>query len=447
MVTDLSAPAARARAHARWAGGGVALRIVVGLVVAVLGTSWAWSNPYEAKATVDSFQYVRLAYRDIGDSNAQARIEAARVRCYYWRHVRPPESSMSVEIPVTRALIRRQCPLRERPVPEASPRYEAIFAGRPAFPALAAALLPSLHSRAFTVVTLALAVASGLALFVGALSLTGSAVAAAVATGALYAVPAGVWITRIGPEGGAMLGTVLAVQGISSALRPAPTVPDAGTPGASTGTSTAARVAPHRTPRWWGAALFVVGLLVTFAFKSANALVLVAVVASLLLALAAVRRAVTPLVLAAVAGACGVVLVGLNGLLHWPGASVTLQDTFTNHFIHPDVRSPWRLLLRADHRILDAFVRDAGKVGLLVLVCVAVLVLLMRAPSCALPWAALAPCGALVALAHPVSSEFPRLVLPLWVPVVVAMGVVVQTVLAGLGRGLRSPRHSLARER
>jgi hypothetical protein len=257
------------------------------------------------------------------------------------------------------------------------------------------------------------------------MTLTGSVVAAAVSTATLYVVPAGMWITRIDPEGGALLGSVLAAQGLVVALTPP-----------------RARV---RRPRWRrpavaGGALFVAGTLVTFFFKSANATVLVAVLLLALLVLALVRRSRLPLLLAAVVAVTGALILGLNALLGWPGTSATLQDTFTAHFTQPDVSHPLVRLFRVDRQVVEAFARDVAKMGLLALVCAAVLALIRLTSARAMLWAALAPAGALVALAHPIPSQFNRLVLPMWVPLVLALGAAASAGLTALCDAVRRAR-------
>lgn len=380
---------------------------LLALLVSLAGTAWSWSAPSETKAPIDSFHYLRMAYERTGLDDADARREAYERRCRYWDATTEPAGGgykRQVPLPKDAAELCAAVPADLT----GNERYESIFEARVAFPALIAAAEPLLGDGAAAGVTLALALGCGLALFALVALLSGSAVAASVAVAAFYCMPVGLWSTRISPEGGALLGTLVALLGLHVVLR---------------------RPVP-------GALLLAAGLGTTYAFKSANAvLVCAAAVAVGAVWALAPRLRRSGLVVLAVAAGCGAAMLLADALLGHPGAATTVQDLLTKHFAEPDVADPWAQLLRLDRHVLEAAVRQPGRASVLLLA-VGLLVLgFARHGLRFLGLASIAPVGVGVVLAHPVVSEFDRLVAPAWVPLAAGVGLAAQALVERLLAG------------
>jgi hypothetical protein len=107
-----------------------------------------------------------------------------------------------------------------------------------------------------------------------------------------------------------------------------------------------------------------------------------------------------------------------------PGVLDSIQDLLTDHFTRPDVAAPLVELVLVDLRQLPRWLA-----GLLVapvevgLVVIAAIALVRFAGAVGLPWLSGATATLLLVFVHPVTSEIPRLLAPIWVTV--AIGLVV----------------------
>jgi len=125
------------------------------------------------------------------------------------------------------------------------------------------------------------------------------------------------------------------------------------------------------------------------------------------------------------AGATGLTMLAMP-VLGLPGAAVTLQDTFTNHFADPLVPDPWRRLAAANVHFWPAWLATPSASWAVVacaLIGAAALVRWRRD----LLWPALAlfAAGAAQVAAHPLPQEAERLGLLMWIPATFGTAVLV----------------------
>jgi hypothetical protein len=296
-------------------------------------------------------------------------------------------------------------------------RYIGIFASRPVYPLVAAQLVGILGTGAMAAATAlaAMAFAAALAALVWPAA---GATATFVAILAAFALPTGGWLAVMYADGW-MFATLTA--------------------------SLAAAAAFLRTDRRAWLAAFALSVLVLYATKSANAIVLV--VATVLLAIASVmltgslRTRVVEL--AAVAVAVGGLMTVTFGALGLPGLTETVQDLLTEHFDLPDVASPWpQLLQQAAALGRTALFALAGQPVVLA----AALIGLIALAAARTWWAGLVALAGVAAVltvvVHPVRSEIPRLMAPIWISVAVGWGLVGAAGASWLQMRLRTPRGS-----
>ncbi len=115
----------------------------------------------------------------------------------------------------------------------------------------------------------------------------------------------------------------------------------------------------------------------------------------------------------ALAGVSSVGLVGITvgaRLMGWPGASSTMQDTFTDHFKQPDVADPVHQLVRLNTEFWSYVPWQHQTAAFLpIALCGLALAALWRTDVTV---AVLTIC--LLVVAHPVYGQYARLVLPIW---------------------------------
>lgn len=121
----------------------------------------------------------------------------------------------------------------------------------------------------------------------------------------------------------------------------------------------------------------------------------------------------------ALAGVSFAGLVGITvgtGLMGWPGASSTMQDTFTDHFKQPDVADPVQQLIRLNIDFWSYMPWHSDATAFLPLaLCGLSLAALWRADiAVAVLVTAAAFTGVLTVIAHPVFGQYARLILPIW---------------------------------
>jgi hypothetical protein len=296
-------------------------------------------------------------------------------------------------------------------------RYIEIFASRPVYPLVAAQLVGILGTGAMAAATAVAAMAFAAALAALVWPAAG-ATATFVAILAAFALPAGGWLAVMYADGW-MFATLTA--------------------------SLAAAAAFLRTDRRALLAAFALSVLALYATKSANAVVLV--VATVLLAIASVmltRSLRTRVVeLAAVAVAVGGLMTVTFAALGLPGLTETVQDLLTEHFDLPDVASPGpRLVQQAAALGRTALFALAGQP----LVLAVALVGLIALAAARTWWAGLVALAGVAAVltvvVHPVRSEIPRLMAPIWISVAVGWGLVAAAGASWLQMRLRTPRGS-----
>ena len=365
-------------------------------VVAVAGTGLRWWDPWDSRASFDSLQYARVAYRQMGRSPTEAAASAVRLRCDAWARTRPAPAWVPVSLPRPGALDEHQC---SRPgyVPSTSPPYDAIFDSRPGYPWAVAALHPLIGGGAFALVTLGSAAAAVLLVGVVATLLGARRWAAAAAAVAVLALPSGLYLTRIGPDGLVGLGTAVALSG--------------------------AVIAVGRGRTMLGAVVLLCGLLLLVPVKVPVAVALGACLVPPALWVA-VRsgRARRPAAVVGGVSAAGAVLGLLTSwALGWAGLQTTLQDLATKHFLLPRAPHPYGVLLSYDRRLLLTVA--PGHHGLLVVVALAALAALglVRSRPAGLLVVGAGAAGLLLVAVHPVATESARLAMPSWIAV--ALGV------------------------
>lgn len=278
-------------------------------------------------------------------------------------------------------------------VTDVDPRYPAIFAARPLYPLLAAPLLPFIGLDALLLVSAAAGIACSAIVATAAHHLWHSAT---------VAIAAGILVIGL-PSGGSIAfayadGVMLAAWSVTLVL---------------------AGVHLRRGGPWWAAA-FGIGLAATFMAKPANGMLLALTIVVVATALVMFhvqerRRMVT---LGAVAFLVTATLLAISTLLGFSGIGESFQDLATRHFQDPDVANPVAGLLHRDGDLLAA---APGMVGAAALPVMASLIglggLIQRRSIEAATWAATGASSLLLVLLHPMGTEIPRLVAPLWVSV------------------------------
>ena len=170
-----------------------------------------------------------------------------------------------------------------------------------------------------------------------------------------------------------------------------------------------------RVGLWVLAAGFVTGFVVRYSSEQLVALVL-AVAALICLKWVPSSRGRGMKLLAIVSGAGFVVSELASTVLGWPGLSVSLQDTFTKHFIRPDVSDPLGRLVRLDLSFWAYFPVYESTALLLAVGLIAIGVALLRRDAVfGILSIAIAATGLGAVIAHPLESQADRLMSPVWV--------------------------------
>ena len=373
--TDTSA----ATAH----GAARSVRSVAALIVLLVVTSaicWSvrWISVTD-HASGDTFWYTRLALEYRGSPESEATVAAAGYLVAL-SHVTDPAPTIELAQSI-------------------DARYPAIFASRPVYPLVAAALMPFFGLDAMIAAAALGATLFAVALGLVAFGVTGRAMAAVLAVVAAYALPLGSWLVFLYADGWMFAWLALTLGAATASLRGG--------------------------GRGW-LLVFACGLVFLYGSKTANGVVVVIAVVALwvLVAIAGHASARSGAALASIAVTIGAGQVALFGLLGAPGLAETLQDYFTRHFAVPDVADPLLLLLQREVTlvpwmlltlILNPIVLIVAALGLGPL-------LVVRAPW-ALLWVLAGVATAATVLVHPVISEVPRLMAPIWVSV--SLGLVI----------------------
>lgn len=374
----------------------------------LIGSGWALFP--------DSYRYAKQAEIVLGATPAAAHEAALEAFCHSraqnysfsgtWT---PRPQPVSATSPTVTDCVAQY--LADGDVTSTDPRYQAIFETRPGYPVLAAPFIAAFGiERGMWVLGFVIACAGGLLTFT-LLRIAGLRGAAAAAGQAAFLVsPLGWWALQPLGEGLVTVCVLAAVAGILSVRR-----------GGLRGGFAAVTVA-------W----------LALAFVRFSSLVLVAgalAVACAIIALWHDRRRPVPrrhLLIAAALSASAVALTMLAmPILGLPGASITLQDTFTQHFAQPLVPDPWWQLARLNgHFWLDWIVSPTESWPVLACSLAGIAVLFVW--SRGLAWIALALwcVGIAHIAAHPLAREADRLGLLMWMPAAIGLAVAAHVVIA-----------------
>ena len=362
-----------------------ALVTVVGGALMIGLSLLRWVQP-GIHAYPDTTWYVRDALLVRGWDQVDADREAALVRCTY--------STRPALAPEARA----DCLVAAQELLRYPPRYEEIFAARPGYPLLVAPFSAALGRSGVGVATLAVAAADGILVMMLVRLLGGSLAGQLFAGGVFLLLPSGFWSTRLLSEGTMLTGLLVTLCGV---------------------------VLLQRGSRRAGVTLFLAGFGIAFLTKSANATVL---------ALALLASGLTVGIsrpgdqngrrLAALSGAVLLTTTVAITLLGWPGLETSVQDMATDHFHRPDVPDVWIALAQVNIEFWPKLFVDWLHDPVPVLGCVAAcawLAIRLRALSIPLLLAGLS--CVLLLVAHPVASEWDRLLVPIWIPVALTAGL------------------------
>ena len=273
-----------------------------------------------------------------------------------------------------------------------SPRYLAIFTSRPGYPLLAAPLAAVFGLRFGLWAAALLCTLLASLLVIVLLRSAGCGVPLALAGQALYlAAPTGYWGSRMLTDGPSLAATLLTLVGAWWLVR-----------------------RRTRAGLWLLGAGLMAGFVVRYSSEQMVALVIALAALGCLAWVPGARH--RGMRLLAIAAGTGFVLSELvSTLLGWPGVSESLQDTFTKHFIRPDVSDPVGRLVRLDLHFWGYFPVSEPTALLLVagLATLAVL-LIRRARSYGVLVVAVALTGVGAVAAHPIASQSDRLMVPVW---------------------------------
>ena len=378
----------------------------------------------------DSYRYARAAERFDGATSAQAHQDALGAFCATRGNAARATARLSplADAPLPAGTItEEECLARwtyAADITTMDPRYQAIFSARPGYPLLAAPFIRMFGVIGGLRLLGLLTAAGGSLLVVGLLRSAGLSPLAAISGQLVFlATPMARWSLQALGEG---LMTMCALGTIWGAVLLTRRRPVAGVP------------------------LLVVSLAVCAVTRYSLALVLAALMAG---ASAAVwscvreRRHRWTALLAGLSAIAAAVTAALMSALSLPSATTTLQDTFTMHFVYPEVPDPWQRLAGLDGRYWTHWIgAQAALPTFLVPTLVAVCALYRYRPE--LGWFAIATAltGVFQVAAHPLVQEADRLGILMWMPVVLGLPLLVARAQGdGTGTYLTYPeRHASA---
>jgi hypothetical protein len=264
-----------------------------------------------------------------------------------------------------------------------------------------------LGRQGFIVATVMVAVLDGILIMFLVRLLGGSWAEQLVAGGAFLLLPSGFWSTRLLSDGTMLAGLLVTVCG---------------------------SILLQRGMRRPGVGLILVGLGGVFVTKSAN-------LVGLALALLGAGAAIAWLskgpdkrngyLLGGLASAALLLATTSGILLGWPGVETSVQDMLTDHFQRPDVADPWSSLARANLQFWPDLLTQLLHSPVLVLGSLAALVwLAVRLRMASIPVLLVGLSGIPLLVVHPVVTEWDRLLVPIWVPVALAIGLALPAFVA-----------------
>ncbi|MEU5633095.1 hypothetical protein ACH47C_29800 [Streptomyces rishiriensis] len=353
--------------------------------------------------TGDSYEYARISLQILGKPRAQAEQEAWK----WWCASKASEEARTARVdpihfrkPSPETASYRRC-AQQYAVYAATTsaqrtRYQAIFNGRPGYPALASPAI-----AAFGVgdglwmmdvfITAVAALLTGLLLHAAGSGTLGML----LGHGVYLLSPLGVWSMRPLADG-TLNATVITVL-------------------------LAAWCLLGRRHVVLASGALATGLIVACAVKYSSGLLLDLCLISVVVLcwiLAPNTRHAGTVILAALASTAAAATLSLIRLLGLPGTRDTLQDTFTRHFHRPDVANPWTLLAELNVHYWEEWLQQQAALPLfLVLTGVAGWALLRWAPALGYLAVAAAAMGVLTVVSHPLGTDGDRLGVLIWTPV------------------------------
>ena len=349
----------------------------------------------------DTYQYARQTLLFLGKSHADAVHGATQMFCQDVSHSAASSASLDQGGGATTSPSTYDACMRvyHNGLTPVTPRYIAIFTSRPGYPALSAVFAGVFGLRAGLWLTAMLCTLAASVLVLLMLRSAGAGVLTALSGQAIFlAAPTGYWGSRMLTDGPSLAATMLALLG--------------------------AWLLTRQRIRL-GAILLVAGLVAGFLIRySSESLVSVAlaIAAGICLWLVPSSRTRGMKWLAGLAFGGAVVTQIATTALGWPGIAESMQDTFTKHFIRPDVRDPVGRLLSANVHFWGYFPVLEPTSLLLVFGLVVVGVWLCRRDAVfAALVIAVAATGIGTVVAHPVASQADRLMVAVWL--LIALGV------------------------
>ncbi|WP_433652680.1 hypothetical protein ACQP2C_10395 [Micromonospora zamorensis] len=372
---------------------------------------WTLAQP-AVNPVNDSYRYARATLSLLGTSPAEAQREALAAACEEqarWNARTASLDPVAMEAPPRIAERTRQCIARyPNGLTPNAPRYEAIFEDRIGYSVLAAPFVGLFGVNLGLSVTSVLFTALGGALIFWLLREVGVSVGIAVGGQLFYYFsPLGWWGSYPLTEGPVLAFTAAALLGSWWLLRQ--------------------RIAA-------GAALLIAALVLGTAIRySTFLLVAAALAAAALLTLATTRTARRPgtWLLVGIGATATVGIFAMAKVLGLSGTGETLQDTFTNHFVLPDVADPWRRLVDLNLNFWPSWFRQELRAPWLLLGLGFGAWALFRRDT-ALAWVTLALAGTGLAtqIAHPMWVESDRLYVAVWLVPVVGLPLLLDRLMA-----------------
>ena len=366
---------------------------VIGLAVLLWVVRW---DSGKAKYMGDSFNYTYRALQLSGMSNVRSGHHAAALTCR-WLHHRVDAARFLHGDPCARDFGARRA------------AYVLIFRDRVGFPLLADALRPPFGDAAFAVATAVCATAAAVALaFLTRLGRygVGTALTAVVL---LFTVRDATWLARVGTEAPALAGLL----GCACALILVRRSRRSGWPIGATALTWLMTVRPSTAVQFSLAVLLIYGVA------------------------AVVRRGRTHAILAFAGAATLATELLVMRVLHSPGLTASLTDTFTHHYLihqqHSLAKDYLLLAGRTTTSLIHGFIHHPF-VPLLALCGAGVAI---RDRALRLPAITVVVVALMSAVAHPVFTELPRLLSP--ATSIEAVGLAIL-----LGRLLARARDSLS---
>ena len=347
----------------------------------------------------DTYQYAKVTLRILGDSQEQAVHDAVVMYCQDSGNAAATAATLNSAAGSTGSgtdytSAYQAClhTYRDGLTPS-SPRYIAIFTSRPGYPLLSAPFAALFGLRFGMWIAAMLCTLAASFMVIALLRLAGCSDLLSLGGQVLFlAAPTGYWGSRMLTDGPSLATSLLALLGAVLLAK--------------------GRI---RVGLWVLVAGFATGFVVRYSSEQLVALAL-AVAALICLKCVPSSRGRGMKLLAIVSGAGFVVSELASTVLGWPGLSVSLQDTFTKHFIRPDVSDPLGRLVRLDLSFWAYFPVYESTALLLAVGLIAIGVALLRRDAVfGVLSIAIAATGLGAVIAHPIESQADRLMSPVWV--------------------------------